>query len=240
MFERFTNDARTIVVHAQQHARRLGHRYIGCEHLLLAAVSADAPAGAVLREHGLTPEQVEEQIVRQVGLGTGASLFADLDADALAAIGVDLDAVRARIEGRFGADALTEAARNIHCRPRSRLDPRRVIPPAVVRTLRRRRIRRGTRPVTASAWRTPEATGRYRAPGPAMAGHLPFTTRAKKCLENTVREAVARHDKHIGVEHLALGLIAVNGGMVGPILAALGTSAQTLRAAIVDRYRQAS
>jgi ATP-dependent Clp protease ATP-binding subunit ClpA len=35
MFERFTPDARTVVVHAQEHARRLGHRYIGCEHLLL-------------------------------------------------------------------------------------------------------------------------------------------------------------------------------------------------------------
>ena len=64
MFERFTADARTVVVHAQQHARRLGHRYIGCEHLLLALVAIDAPAGSVLREHGLTPARVEEQIVR--------------------------------------------------------------------------------------------------------------------------------------------------------------------------------
>jgi len=38
MFERFTTDARTVVSDAQQHARRMGHRYIGCEHLLLAVV----------------------------------------------------------------------------------------------------------------------------------------------------------------------------------------------------------
>ena len=31
MLERFTDDARTVVVQAQRHARRLGHRYIGCE-----------------------------------------------------------------------------------------------------------------------------------------------------------------------------------------------------------------
>ena len=31
MLEHFTDDARTVVVHAQRHARRLGHRYIGCE-----------------------------------------------------------------------------------------------------------------------------------------------------------------------------------------------------------------
>jgi ATP-dependent Clp protease ATP-binding subunit ClpA len=232
MFERFTNDARTIVVHAQQHARRLGHRYIGCEHLLLAVASADAPAGAVLREHGVTPQHVEEQIVRQVGLGTGAGLFADLDAAALAAIGIDLDAVRARIEAKFGTDALTEAAEDIHCRPRLRLNPRRAIPPVLVRTLRRRSR-------TAPNTRPPQATGSYRTPGPMPTGHLPFTTRAKKCLENTAHEAYARHDKHIGVEHVTLGLIAISSGMVGPILAALGTSAPTLRAAIVDRYRQA-
>ena len=50
MFERFTVDARTVVVHAQEHARRLGHRYVGCEHFLLAVVSTGEPVGAVLRE----------------------------------------------------------------------------------------------------------------------------------------------------------------------------------------------
>ena len=59
MFERFTGDARTAVVQAQEHARRLGHRYIGCEHLLLAAASTGEPASAALREHGVTPEGVE-------------------------------------------------------------------------------------------------------------------------------------------------------------------------------------
>ena len=37
MFERFTPDARAIVVQAQQHARRLGHNFIGGEQLALAA-----------------------------------------------------------------------------------------------------------------------------------------------------------------------------------------------------------
>ena len=40
MFERFSQDARILVVHATEHARRLGHRYVGAEHILLAAVSA--------------------------------------------------------------------------------------------------------------------------------------------------------------------------------------------------------
>ena len=114
MLERFTDDARTVVVHAQRHARRLGHRYIGCEHLLLALVGVDQPASAVLRERGLTPDRVEEEIVRRAGMGAGAGLFADLDRDALASIGIDLDAVRARIDASFGPDALTRADRAVH------------------------------------------------------------------------------------------------------------------------------
>jgi ATP-dependent Clp protease ATP-binding subunit ClpC len=35
MFERFTNQSRRVVVLAQEEARRLGHNYIGTEHLLL-------------------------------------------------------------------------------------------------------------------------------------------------------------------------------------------------------------
>ena len=44
----------------------------------------------------------------------------------------------------------------------------------------------------------------------------------------------------MGVEHLALALLAMNQGAVPPILSALGASPATLRAAVVDRYRQAS
>ena len=105
MLERFTPDARNIVINAQQHARRLGHRYVGCEHLLLAAVSTGQPASVVLREHGISPDLVEEQIVRQIGLGRGIPP-AGLDQEALASIGIDLDAVRARVEASFGPGSL--------------------------------------------------------------------------------------------------------------------------------------
>jgi ATP-dependent Clp protease ATP-binding subunit ClpA len=236
MFERFTADARTVVVHAQEHARRLGHRYVGCEHFLLAVVSTGRPASAVLREQGITADHVEEEIVRRAGLGGGAGLFSDLDRDALSAIGIDLDAVRARIEASFGTEALIQATEAMHGGPRpSRLNPRRAIPPGLFRRWRRRRRRASDTSVPRS-----RATGRYRAMGAVSRGHLPFTTRAKTCLENSVREAQAMHDQHIGVEHLALGLVSTNAGPVPPILLVLGTSGPALRTAILDRYRQAS
>ncbi|HEY3711779.1 MAG TPA: Clp protease N-terminal domain-containing protein, partial [Amycolatopsis sp.] len=161
MFELFTPEARTVVVQAQQHAGRLGHRYVGPEHLLLSVASAGGPAGAVLRDHGVTQDRVEEEIVRRAGLGGGTGLFGDLDQDALSAIGIDLDAVRARIEASFSAEALTRASAALHPQPRpSRLNPRRAIPPGLLRWARRRRLaltaHRG-RAVTAPI---PPATGR--------------------------------------------------------------------------------
>ena len=88
--------------------------------------------------------------------------------------------------------------------------------------------------------RPPEATGRYCAPGPRPSGHIPFTPAAKMILELTLREAVALHDSHIGVEHIALALTTVASGLIPPILAAAGTRAPVLRTAILDRYRRAS
>jgi hypothetical protein len=107
-------DADAIVVQAYEHATRLGHPYLGSEHLLLALASAGQPAGAVLREHGVTPGRVEAEIVRL----SGGGLFGDLDRGALAAVGVDIDAVRATTEASFGQEALTRAARAVHRKPR--------------------------------------------------------------------------------------------------------------------------
>jgi hypothetical protein len=59
-------------------------------------------------------------------------------------------------------------------------------------------------------------------------------------LELAVREAQTERDTHIGVQHIALGLLAIDGGLVPRILTPLGTSPKVLRAAILDRYRQAS
>lgn len=235
MFERFTGDARLIVRHATQHARRLGHRYVGAEHLLLAAVSAAPPAGAVMRAHGLTPDLVEEEIARRMGLGAGAGLFGGLDRDALATIGIDLDAVRARIEASFGPQALDRAARSL-----APEQYRRLRTPGPVQAWRDRRRMRRAAPVRPPAPAVPEATGRYRAPGPPPGGHIPFTPMARKILENSLREALARHDHYVGVEHIALALTAARRGLVPPILSAAGTSAPVLRAAILDRCRQAS
>ena len=255
MFERFTPEARAAVVHAQHHARRLGHNFIGGEHILLSVVSAGQPASAVLGAHGITPEYVETEIVRRIGLGRGAGSgdvpFGGLDREALASIGIDLDTVRARIEATFGPHAMAEAdlvvQRGLRSRrgapgaPRFRLDPRRALPPGLKR--RRPRSHPGW-PVIATPprpSRSAEPTaGRCRADGPAQDGHIPFTPVAKYILELTVRETRTLRDPNIGVQHIALALTAVRRGMVPSLLAAADASAPALHAEILDRYRQAS
>ncbi len=195
MFERFTEPVRAVVVDAQLHARRLGHGYLGCEHLLLAVASSDQPAGKILRDAGVTPSAVEAVMLRLVGGPPGA-----LDRDALAAIGIDLDVIRAKVEPIFGPNALIPRAR-----------------PS------RRRWRRR---------RSCDAGPNY--------SHLPFTPRAKKCLQLSLREASELHSSHIGVEHLALALTATTDGLAPQILSAIGVVPVQLRVAILNRHRQAS
>jgi ATP-dependent Clp protease ATP-binding subunit ClpA len=232
MFERFTDTARHVVVQAQADARRLGHNYIGCEHLLMAAAAVGEPASAVLRDHGVTPDRVEAVIMRTIGRGQTADPLGDLDRQALAFIGIDVDVVRARIEEAFGPDALTRAF-PAACRSRR---------PAwgkgpLAELTRRRRRRRGRRPAPQPPG---PVTPRPPSARPAPGGHIPFTPRAKKSLELSLREAKALHDNYIGVQHLTLALLALKEGTVPAILSALGAPVTPLRADILARYRKAS
>ncbi len=225
MFERFTGTARHVVVQAQEDARRLGHNYIGCEHLLLAAAAAAEPASTVLRDQGVTPERIEAAILRTVGRGQAADPLGGIDRQALAFIGIDLDVVRARIEAAFGPDALS---RPLPAACRSRRPAWGKGPLAEL--TRRRRARRNA----------PLPAGPFRQHPASPSGHIPFTPRAKKSLELSLREAKALHDNYIGVQHLTLALLALKDGMVPVILSALGASAASLRAAVLARYRKAS
>jgi ClpA/ClpB-like protein len=104
-----------LVLDIAQRLGRLTRRYVSGEHLMTVLVSAlsagrdPRPARAVLRARGATLEDVEAEIARRAG--PGAVLFGGLDRDALAAIGIDLDAVRARTESSAGLEALTQVVR---------------------------------------------------------------------------------------------------------------------------------
>jgi ATP-dependent Clp protease ATP-binding subunit ClpA len=68
-------------------------------------------------------------------------------------------------------------------------------------------------------------------------GHLPFTPRAKKSLELSLREAVHLGHNSIGTEHLLLGLLRVREGVACSLLQAQGIDYEQARRAIVDELR---
>lgn len=64
-------------------------------------------------------------------------------------------------------------------------------------------------------------------------GHIPFTPRAKKVLELSLREALQLKHNYIGTEHILLGLIREGEGVAAQILSQHG-DLQAIRAAVID------
>jgi ATP-dependent Clp protease ATP-binding subunit ClpA len=171
MFNRFTHDARAVVERAQDEAAELGHDYIGTEHLLLGIAARGGLPASLGLDHGALRAAV-------------AGFSQPLDAEALAAIGIDLDAVRRAVEQSFGPGALS---------------------------------------------------GRHR-----RRGRIPFCPKAKKALELSLREALALKDRHIGSDHILLGIARESDSGAARALAACGTTPDALRAAVLAARREAA
>jgi ATP-dependent Clp protease ATP-binding subunit ClpC len=139
MFERFTNQARRVVVLAQEEARRLLHNYIGTEHILLGLLREDEGAAAT----------------------------------ALAAADVTLDGARLEVETIIG---------------RGQHEP---------------------------------------------SGHIPFTPRAKKVLELSLREAVRLGHDYIDTGHILLGLIREGDGVAVQVVVNLGADPKKISQRVV-------
>jgi ATP-dependent Clp protease ATP-binding subunit ClpA len=91
-----------------EEARRLGCSFVGTEHVLLALVHDRASgAASLLGRLGAHAAAVESALAPWLG---PSSERGKIDPDALASLGIDLDSVRARIEGTFGAGALEHAS----------------------------------------------------------------------------------------------------------------------------------
>ncbi|MBA2625894.1 MAG: hypothetical protein H0U89_09855 [Acidimicrobiia bacterium] len=139
-FERFTMRARTALEQSAEAARRLGHGYVGTEHVLLALF------------------EDEEALARKV----------------LDRLGVD----RAAVEGLLVA-----------------------------------RIPRGKAPVE---------------------GHLSFTPRVGKVLEETVNASLDLGHNYVGTEHILLGLYRGQDGLAKQFLEQLGASREQVRDVVVE------
>lgn len=179
MFERFDDGARRAVVLAQEEAVALHHGWIGTEHLLLGVLRTDGDGARLLAGFGVGAAGIRDDVVRIVGQGED-----DIDRDALATLGIDLDAVRERVERAFGPGALVR--------------------------------RRGCRPGV-------------------MGGSVPFSARAKKALELSLREAISLGDRDLRAEHLVLGLVREGDGVAARVLADRGVTHAAVLAKLAGR-----
>ena len=65
-------------------------------------------------------------------------------------------------------------------------------------------------------------------------GHIPFTPRAKKVLELSLREALQLGHNYIGTEHILLGLIREGQGVAAQVLAKLGADLASVRRKVIE------
>jgi ATP-dependent Clp protease ATP-binding subunit ClpC len=68
----------------------------------------------------------------------------------------------------------------------------------------------------------------------APTGHIPFTPRAKKVLELSLREALQLGHNYIGTEHILLGLIREGEGVAAQVLQKLGAELQKVRQTVIQ------
>ena len=68
----------------------------------------------------------------------------------------------------------------------------------------------------------------------APSGHVPFTPRAKKVLELSLREAKELGHDYIGTEHLLLGLIREGEGVAAQVLVKLGADLSRARGQVIE------
>ena len=73
--------------------------------------------------------------------------------------------------------------------------------------------------------------------GSSPSGHIPFTPRAKKVLELSLREALRLGHRYIGTEHLLLGLVREGEGMAATILVRHGAGLDEVRRLVIDALR---
>ena len=210
-------EVRRVVELAGEEASRLGHRYVGPEHLLLGMLrDGDSAAARVLQAEGVDLEAARATLGLLVARGVVPGPRPS-DAELLGTLGIKLEAVRRDAEHAFGARALGWAIRE-------------------ATRARRRGVGRVARtplqgPPLLAAHALMLARERAEALGQEAVGSEllllgvldDVTTRPPRCMAN-------RWTRRL---HASVGLPEGYRGAVGPLLAALGVDLDRLRAAVV-------
>ena len=120
VFGRFTEPAHRVLDLAREEAERVGHRYLGPEHVLLGVLAEGrSRAAGVLGAAGVDLTAARAALARLADQGVVPAPRPS-DAQLLGALGIDLDAVRRDTEQTFGFRAVGEATWRVTRRRRWR------------------------------------------------------------------------------------------------------------------------
>jgi len=125
MFERFTDDARRVLVLAQEEARTLNHNYIGTEHILLGVIhESEGVAAAALESLGVSLDVVRAQVT---GIDSGGGGTRGSAGDHVPFTPRAKKVLELRCARRCSAAPTTSAPRTSSwgCSARARVSPRR-------------------------------------------------------------------------------------------------------------------
>ncbi|MEU4240295.1 Clp protease N-terminal domain-containing protein [Actinoplanes sp. NPDC026619] len=194
MFERFTSTARNVVIGAQEEARTLGHQHIGTEHVLISMLrdgKSDSDSKSGESDRGGTVAR----LLREHGLDAETA-----QSDVARLVGTteppDLSFAEADAEDTAALKAIGIDLDKVRA--------------AIEESF------------GAGALRLPRPTPKKRGffgKLYASGGRIPFSPRAKKLLELSLREAIRLHQNFIAPEHIMLGLLREGNGLAARILA---------------------
>ncbi|MFF9472450.1 Clp protease N-terminal domain-containing protein [Streptomyces roseolus] len=119
MFERFTKAARGVVKGAAEHAERSGAEAVTAEHLLIALLDREGTRAAGVLGR-ICPAERRPALVAALADARRRAGLSRADSEALAGLGIDVDAIVARVEAAHGAGALSGRRRLSGRRPFSR------------------------------------------------------------------------------------------------------------------------
>jgi ATP-dependent Clp protease ATP-binding subunit ClpA len=205
MFERFAPSARHAVIDAREEAAWAGQDAIHSEHLLIGMLREPGPAADTLTQAGLDLESL------RAGLPHGdVNPPGSLDADALATLGIDLDAVRRATDAAFGHGALDRARLRGYRRLPFAGDAKRVMVGVVREAL---------------------------MPGEQR---LPFAQDARKAMLGALREAQRHGHRQISSGHLLIGILDAGNTGALTALSQCGADVAELRADVLRRLSAAA
>jgi hypothetical protein len=236
-----TPRAKRVIELSIDEARRLGHHYVGTEHLLLGLIrEGEGIASGVLESLGVNLEMVRSEVIKvltqsgnaphpgprqEVSRGFGAQ-----DLQTGPAVRFDRFTERARKvltlaqeeAQRYGHNyigtehlllGLVRQGEGVAVKVLSNLG----IEPTQIRSEVDSILARGERQVT---------------------GEIGLTPRAKKVVELGVDESRRLHHHYIGTEHLLLGLIREGEGMAAGVLENLGANLEKVRSEVIKVLTQ--